>query len=133
LPLTGIGDPCQTMLFTGQVSSVISSMVPSNFTTLVFDFVTRQKVGGTHLTFFALKQLPVLPPDAYTEKDLLFIVPRVLELVYTEEPSSEPSLTHIMQCSTDSQTKNSYTSLTPMKFTEKTFPAKPSASSKKKN
>ena len=32
---------------------------------------------------FILKQLPVLPPDSYTEEDLHFIVPRVLELTYT--------------------------------------------------
>lgn len=35
------------------------------------------------MSYFILKQLPVLPPDAYGEADLLFIVPRVLELVYT--------------------------------------------------
>ena len=35
------------------------------------------------MTFFILRQLPVLPPSAYTQKDLRFIVPRVLELVYT--------------------------------------------------
>ncbi|WP_343216844.1 Eco57I restriction-modification methylase domain-containing protein [Chloracidobacterium validum] len=50
---------------------------------LVFDFITRQKVGGTHLTFTVVKQLPVLPPNHYTPTDLRFIVPRTLELVYT--------------------------------------------------
>ena len=30
-----------------------------------------------------LKQFPVLPTDRYTEADLAFIVPRVLELTYT--------------------------------------------------
>ncbi|EIP84421.1 putative type II DNA modification enzyme [Burkholderia humptydooensis MSMB43] len=50
---------------------------------LVLDYVARQKVGGTHLTYGYTKQLPVLPPDSYTEADLAFIVPRVLELTYT--------------------------------------------------
>ena len=36
-----------------------------------------------HLNYFVYKQLPVLPPDHYTEADLAFIVPRVLELTYT--------------------------------------------------
>jgi hypothetical protein len=40
-------------------------------------------VGGTHLTYGYLKQFPVLSPDRYTEADLAFIVPRVLELTYT--------------------------------------------------
>ena len=34
---------------------------------------------------FVIKQLPILPPSAYTPADLDFIVPRVLELTYTAE------------------------------------------------
>ncbi len=55
----------------------------ANLCSIVFDFVARHKVGGTHLNFFIIKQLPVLPPDTYTSTDLDFIVPRVLELTYT--------------------------------------------------
>ncbi|MFM6037621.1 MAG: restriction endonuclease, partial [Sphaerospermopsis kisseleviana] len=54
-----------------------------NFNSLVSDFVTRQKGGGTHLTFGIVRQLPVIPPERYTEKDIEYITPRVLELVYT--------------------------------------------------
>jgi hypothetical protein len=36
--------------------------------------------GGTHLTYGYLKQFPVLPPNRYSEADLAFLVPRVLEL-----------------------------------------------------
>ncbi|HRG77592.1 MAG TPA: hypothetical protein PLX69_23735, partial [Leptospiraceae bacterium] len=43
----------------------------------------RQKVGGLSFSFFILKQLPVLPPERYTRKDIEYIVPRVVELVYT--------------------------------------------------
>jgi hypothetical protein len=50
---------------------------------LVHDYVARQKVGGTHLKYHVKKQLPNLPPERYTEADLNFIVPRVLELTYT--------------------------------------------------
>ncbi len=59
------------------------AMLISGFCSLTLDFIARQKMGGTSLGFFILRQLPVLPPDAYTPKDLLFIVPRVLELTYT--------------------------------------------------
>jgi hypothetical protein len=55
----------------------------TNFSSLVFDFVTRQKTGGTSLGFFILRQLPALPPDAYTPRDVRFILPRALELTYT--------------------------------------------------
>ena len=42
-----------------------------------------QKVGGTHLKFHVKKQITTLSPSQYTEKDLQFILPRVLELTYT--------------------------------------------------
>ena len=47
------------------------------------DNILRQKIGGTSLSFFILKQLPILPPESYTEEDIEFISTRVLELVYT--------------------------------------------------
>jgi hypothetical protein len=54
-----------------------------NLSSLIFDFVARTKVGGTHLSYGIFKQLPVLPPETYTHKNIAFIAPRVLELVYT--------------------------------------------------
>ena len=55
----------------------------ANLNALVLDYVARQKIGGTHLTYGYLQQFPVLPPSAYSESHLAFIVPRVLELIYT--------------------------------------------------
>lgn len=52
-------------------------------TSLVFDYVARQKIGGTNLTFGYLHQLPWPTPSTIGEEDLDFIVPRVLELTYT--------------------------------------------------
>lgn len=54
-----------------------------NLNSLTLDYVARQKVGGTSLAYFYLKQFPVLSPSHYSEADLVFIVPRVLELTYT--------------------------------------------------
>ena len=50
---------------------------------LLFDYIARQKVAGTHLTVGSLLQLPVLSPHKFTQKDLTFLTPRVLELTYT--------------------------------------------------
>jgi len=55
----------------------------ANLNTFTFDYAVRQKVAGTHLNFFLMKQFSVLPPDSYTPALLDLIVPRVLELVYT--------------------------------------------------
>ena len=55
----------------------------ANLNCLVLDFVARQKIGGTSLTYFYLYQFPVLPPEAYTAASLDFVVSRALELTYT--------------------------------------------------
>ncbi len=34
----------------------------------MFDYITRQKIGGITLNFFIVEQLPTLPPDRYAEK-----------------------------------------------------------------
>jgi hypothetical protein len=49
---------------------------------LVFEYVARQKIDGPVVRAAAWKQLPVPTPDML-EPHLPFIVPRVLELVYT--------------------------------------------------
>jgi hypothetical protein len=55
----------------------------ANLAALTLDYVARQKVGGTNLASFIVDQFPILPPSTYSEADLAFIVPRVLELTYT--------------------------------------------------
>lgn len=70
------------LCFASQPAHLIAALL-ANFDSLVCDFVARQKVGGTALKYFTIKQLPVLPPDLYTPEDLTFIVSRVLELTHT--------------------------------------------------
>ena len=50
---------------------------------LPHDWVSKQKVGGANFNVFYKSQMATLPPHAYTEEDIAFIVPRVLELTYT--------------------------------------------------
>lgn len=83
VPLAGVGNQMPLMLFPDVASKAIFALLLANLSSLVFDFVARHKTGGTHMNYFIYKQLPVLPPDRYTEADLAFIVPRVLELTYT--------------------------------------------------
>ena len=57
----------------------------------MLDYVARQKIAGTHLTYGYVNQLPVLPPDAYDSKvpwqaeSILnkWVESRVLELTFT--------------------------------------------------
>ena len=81
VPLAGVGNT-MPLFFTSQTAAHNAALL-GNLGALVLDFCARVKVGGTHLTYGYLKQFPVLPPDRYTEADLAYIVPRVLELTYT--------------------------------------------------
>jgi hypothetical protein len=82
LPKVGLGHSATVMIPEKDDSSLVACLL-SNLCSLVFDFITRQKLGGANFSFFILKQLPVIPPEAYTLKDIEFISSRVLELVYT--------------------------------------------------
>ncbi|MBR2210514.1 MAG: hypothetical protein IJ896_03440 [Fibrobacter sp.] len=64
-------------------SSLFNACFISNVNSLVCDYVTKTKIGGTHLTYGYLKQLPVLSPSSYTETAINYIVPRVFALTYT--------------------------------------------------
>jgi len=81
LPRVGVGHSMPVMFV--DFSAYLIPCLLSNFTTICFDYAVRQKLGGMNLTYNYLQQFPVLPPSAYTTEDLHFIVPRVLELVYT--------------------------------------------------
>jgi hypothetical protein len=52
-------------------------------TSMPLDYVARQKIGSTSLTYSYLKQFAMLPPAVLSPSDPVFITPRVLELTYT--------------------------------------------------
>lgn len=87
LPRTGIGHTFPLLL--SPQRSVTGLL--ADLSSIVFDFVARQKIAGTHLTYGYLTQLPVLPPDAYDrpcpwspgERLEAWVTARVLELAYT--------------------------------------------------
>lgn len=71
---------------TAQDAAVLQSVWSSS----IWDFLTRQKVAGTHVTLFIAKQLACPPPSAFDATPLwsasdlyAFVLPRVLELTYT--------------------------------------------------
>ena len=65
-----------------------ASYLLANFNSFAFDFVARQKVQGTHLSWYIVEQLPVIAPDDYdqqfgntTAREL--VRDHVLRLTYT--------------------------------------------------
>ncbi|WP_427922819.1 Eco57I restriction-modification methylase domain-containing protein [Streptomyces sp. cg40] len=65
-----------------RVSPYLVAALIATQSSLVFDFVSRQKISDAHMKLFIWKQLPVPTPDSLAPHTP-FITPRVLELVYT--------------------------------------------------
>lgn len=83
LPLTAVGHTAPLVLFDDGTKTPQIICLLANLDSIVFDYVSRQKIGGTHLTYFILKQLPVLGPSSYIPEHIRFVVPRATELVST--------------------------------------------------
>ena len=83
MPMAGIGNSCHLVMPDSEIPATKVAALIANISVLPFDFVARQKIGGANFNFYIPKQLPIFPPDRYTEADLAYIVPRVLELTYT--------------------------------------------------
>jgi len=88
LSLIGVGNSAPVIDYE-KARGIASALVLANMNSLPFDWVARFSVGGVNMNFFIVKQLPVLPPEAYLEaahcgrRYVELIVPRVLELTYT--------------------------------------------------
>lgn len=81
VPAVGASD--KFLLMFPSATVLQSAALVANLSTLICDYAARQKIGGVSLKYFTIRQFPILPPSAYSEADLSFIVPRVLELTYT--------------------------------------------------
>lgn len=55
----------------------------ANLNFIGFDYLIRQSLSGLHLSDYLVEQTPVIPPSQYTPEDSTFIIPRVVELVFT--------------------------------------------------
>ena len=63
LPLAAVG---HTMpMAATSVAPGLGFALLANLNSMALDYIARQKLGGTHLTYGVLEQLPVLPPEAY--------------------------------------------------------------------
>ncbi|GAA4565680.1 N-6 DNA methylase [Micromonospora coerulea] len=87
IPRAAVGD---TYLLA--MPATVSAGLQANLSSFVLDFVARQKASGTHLKYYVLKQLPVLPPERYSDPAVWdrdggtlgeWVTKHVLELTYT--------------------------------------------------
>nr|WP_298522437.1 N-6 DNA methylase [uncultured Halomonas sp.] len=116
IPFSAVGNKYPLLFLPVAMNPRLKAALQGNLASLALDYVARQKIGGTTLNFFIAKQLPVLPPEAYSEAALEYIVPRVLELTYTSHDlapfardlgyedapfSWEPERRHQLRCELD--------------------------------
>jgi hypothetical protein len=83
IPKGGAGNSAPVLFPSPEISAGHAAALQANMASLTLDFAARQKIGGTNLNFFIVKQFPILSPQQYSAADLKFIEPRVLELTYT--------------------------------------------------
>jgi hypothetical protein len=89
LPRAAVGDSLFLMLTAS--SAQTSALLAASLSSCVLDFVARQKVAGTNLSFFIVEQLPVPEPAAYEKQALHdrsvqlgdWLLGRALELSFT--------------------------------------------------
>lgn len=88
VPSLAVTDTAKVVLPTADHAPKLPVLI-ANFSAFVFDFVARQKIGGTHMSGFIVEQLPVLPagaselPTSWSANTVMsWILPRVLELTY---------------------------------------------------
>ena len=87
----GVGD--SSYLLFPNVNDSYAACLLATFNSLVVDYVQRLKQAGSNLNLFYLKQLPILPPEAFKEQDVAFICERVAKLTRTADDINEVWLT----------------------------------------
>ncbi|MDM3855181.1 MAG: N-6 DNA methylase [Aphanizomenon gracile PMC649.10] len=83
LPNLAVAYTLRTIFISDTIPAKYIIYLMANLNSIIFDYSCRQSLSGLHLSDYILKQLPIIPPERYTEKDIEYIAPRVLELVYT--------------------------------------------------
>ena len=76
----GVGNSA-TLLYAERRTMPVASLC-AMMSSLVFDYTTKQKIGGSHASISFVKQFPVLTPDQISSTMQWQIVKRVAELCY---------------------------------------------------
>lgn len=76
----GVGNSA-TLLYAERRTMPVASLC-AMMSSLVFDYTTKQKIGGSHASISFVKQFPVLTPDQIPSTTQWQIVKRVAELCY---------------------------------------------------
>ena len=65
----------------------------ANLNALIVDYCIKMKSPGSHVNRYMLYQIPILPPDTYSEDEIEFIASRVAKLTRTHDTINKVWLT----------------------------------------
>ena len=82
-PLSGVGNNLPIWSLSTRFNANQIASLYGLFSSLLFDFIARHKVGGTHLNFFIAQQLPAFSPNTFSLTEVNFLSSRVIELTYS--------------------------------------------------
>ncbi|NMB11634.1 MAG: class I SAM-dependent DNA methyltransferase, partial [Firmicutes bacterium] len=90
LPRVGVGNKFP-LIVPAEPNLTMAMCLIANLSSISLDYVARQKLGGTSMNYFIIRQLPVLPPSHYAqatpwapaERLADWISQRVIELLCT--------------------------------------------------
>lgn len=89
VPSLAVPDTAKVIFLADEQVDAAASLL-ANAGSFAFDFVARQKIGGTHMSAFIVEQLPILPagilgdPPGWASAELgTWLRPRTMELTYT--------------------------------------------------
>ncbi|MCJ7430179.1 N-6 DNA methylase [Candidatus Bathyarchaeota archaeon] len=95
IPWMPMGNSASILLFRGEVPVNDALLFTGVFTSIIFDYILRQKMGGTNLNSFILKQLPAptasdlrlmnIAKDGYTQCAATYLENRLIKLVWTSK------------------------------------------------
>lgn len=68
IPHVAVINSAPLILTIDTISQQLQCCLLANLNSLPTDFIVRQKVGGVHLNFFIIHQLPVFHPDFYNQR-----------------------------------------------------------------
>jgi len=66
IPSVGVANSAP-LIIAEEIAFARQCCLLANLNSMAYDFVARQKVGGVHLNFFIVEQLPTLAPDDYDQ------------------------------------------------------------------
>jgi hypothetical protein len=89
-PMSGIG---HSMAILWKLKIYDAILLNANLSSIVLDYAARCKIGGTNLSQFYFKQLPVIAPNQYSDDEREFVIGYAKKLLGTTKKMAE-----ILEC-----------------------------------